>query len=326
MLNYLYLFIFSFILGVLLNAILRIFSLKSNFFRSEKGIPYSGGLGIFLSFIVCYLLFNFINGIALPFHILWVIIFASVLLGIEFIDDWKDFSLSTRVIIQIIFISLFLFLGKRMQIYFIPSWLNYVLSFLWIMGITNAFNHLDISDGLCGGVSLIVGLSFLTVSLIKGDILLAGLFSSLCGVLLSFLLFNFPPAKILMGNSGSHLLGFLFATLSMYGDYATLENPFALTAPLLILAFPIIDTGYIIIMRLKKRMVPLRKSNDHIFLRLISLVPNTKNILLSIYTVCLLWGLSGIFIIFGFNLFFLAFITLAILSTLKLILKMRFSH
>jgi len=323
MLTYLFLFISSFALGFIFLFILRRLPLKSNLVKLDKKIPYTGGVGFSLSFVACYFLFNFIKGVSLPFDLVWIIIFSLILLLVEFIDDLKDFSLKSRVIIQIVFVGLFLIYGKRIQIYFVPSWLNYLLSFLWIIGITNAFNHLDIRDGLCAGVALIAGLSFLTVSVVSGGPLLISLFLALCGALLAFLLFNFPPAKIFMGNSGSHFLGFLFATLSMYGDYAALENPIVLILPVLILAFPIIDTFLLIVIRLKKGIMPLKKSNDHVFLQLLNSGCGGRRALLIIYFIALLWGLSGIFINFGFTLLFFIFLAAAILSTLKFVIKIR---
>jgi UDP-GlcNAc:undecaprenyl-phosphate GlcNAc-1-phosphate transferase len=312
-------FLTSFFLSLLSILILKKISLKFNSFRSKKEVPFVGGIGFIFSFIVSFLYFILLRKISLPFYLFWILLFSFSLFIIELIDDLKDFSLRIKITIQIIFVTLFLLYGKKIQIYFFPYWLNYMLSFLWIMGIMNAFNHLDIGDGLCGGISLITGISFFTIAIISNDLLLAYLLVSLIGALSAFLLFNFPPAKIIMGNSGSHFLGFLFATLSMYGDYATLENPYAIIIPILLLGFPIIDTIFLIIVRLKRGILPLRKSNDHIFLKLSSLGLSRYYILFIIYLNTFLWCLSGVFLLLGFGL--LSFITIifAILLTLKLI-------
>lgn len=323
MLSCLLLLFSSFILSLILLFILGKISGKFNLLKINKKIPYTGGLAFSLAFIVCYLFFNFIKAIPIPTKLLWIIIFSFLLLGIEFIDDLKNFSLKPRVIVQIIFIFLFLLYSKRIQIYFLPGWLNYLLSFLWLMGVINAFNHLDVGDGVCAGVSLIASLSFFMVLAIKEELLLARLFLTLAGVVFAFFLFNKPPAKIFMGNSGSHFLGFLFASLSMYGDYATKTNPFSLIAPLLILAFPFIDTLFLIIVRTKKGVLPLRKSDDHIFLRLRVYGYSAQRALLFLCLISLIWGLSGIFVIFGFNLLFLMAVIFACFSTVKIILKAR---
>lgn len=321
MLNSITNFSLSFILGLLFIIILKKISLKFNLIRLDKKVSYLGGIGFSFAFIVIYLFYILINKITIPFQLTYIFIFSFIVLGIEFIDDLKDFSLKARIIIQFIIIFGFLLAGKRIQFYFLPHWLNYVISFLWIMGITNAFNHLDIGDGLCGGVSLVVGLGFLGVSVICGDFLLGPLFIILLGGLCAFFIFNLPPAKIFMGNSGSHFLGFLFATLSIYGDYATLENPLALIVPLLILAFPIIDTAYLIFVRLNKKIIPLKKSNDHIFLRLLSRGHSPVKALNIICLVTALWCLGGISIVYGFNYLFLTFIILAFLISCFVVFK-----
>lgn len=319
--SYFFLFLSSFILGAVFLFILGKISLKFNLFEPKRKVPYAGGLAIAFSFVICYVLFNSGN-LTIPPTFLWTLIFAFLLLVIEFVDDLRDFSLKSRLVIQIIFVFLFLLYGKKIQIYFFPSWLNYIFSFFWIMGITNAFNLIDIGDGLCAGVSLTASLSFLAVSLITGNPLLSSLFASLSGAIFIFLIFNLPPAKIFMGNSGCHFLGFLFAALSMYGDYATLDNPVSFIAPILILAFPIIDTTFVVFARMKRGMMPLKKSDDHIFLRLLATGVNIKKALFIIYFVSLLWGLSGIFIVFGFNPVFLITVILACLFTSKIIFEL----
>jgi len=323
MFKYLLLFLISFVLTVVLLVIFRKISLKKSIFISKSGVPYIGGVAIFLSLVSSYLAFLPFAGIKLPSEIVTIFIFFSVLALIEFIDDVKEFSLKVKVIIHIVFILFFLLYAKKMQIYFLPPWANYFVSFLWIMGITNAFNLLDISDGLCAGVALTASFSFMAVSFIKADFVLFCLFTVLSGTLLSFMLFNFPPAKIYMGNSGSHLLGFLFASLSIYGDYATLDNRIALFAPLLILFFPIIDTFILIIMRLRKGIIPLKKSNDHIFLYLLNAGYTRKRSLVKVYFVNLLWVVSGVAVLFGLNPLFVIFIILAAFYTFRIILNAR---
>ncbi|MBL7069178.1 MAG: undecaprenyl/decaprenyl-phosphate alpha-N-acetylglucosaminyl 1-phosphate transferase [Candidatus Omnitrophica bacterium] len=316
-----FLFVLSFILSLSFHTLfLKLFK-KLDLLKNIGKFPFIGGLSFYLAFVFTYILFSFVKRIYLPPQLLWIMLFSFIILAIGIFDDIKDFSLKTRIFIQILFIVVFLLYAKRMQVYFLPPWLNYLFSFLWIMGITNAFNLIDIGDGLCGGVSLIASLSFFAVLIAKGDFLLAGLFLSLSGAISAFLIFNFPPAKVFMGNSGSHFLGFIFASLSMYGDYATLDNPIALTLPLLMLFFPIIDTLFLIVTRLRKGIVPLRKSDDHIYMRLLSSGWNGEKTLFSVYFVSALWGLCGIFAALGCNPLFLISVAAASFYTFRIILK-----
>ncbi len=321
--TYLTVFLVAFISGYILLRALKVLSSKKSVFRNKDNIPILGGVGLLLSFVLGLLYFSIYENMLSLFELTHILIFSLVIFVTGLLDDFNELSLYKKVFIQISLITIFLINGKSIQIYFLPYWMNYLISFLWIMGVTNVFNLLDIGDGLCGGVSLIIGLSFFAVLFINGSFLLAGIFAGLCGALFSFLIVNFPPAKILMGNSGSHFLGFLFATLSMHGDYATLDNPFSVLIPLVILAFPLIDTAYLIIVRVKKGIVPLRKSNDHIFLHLLSSGKRIKPVLFDIYLVVLLWGIGGVFLVFGINVFFSILIFLAVSFSIRLILAAR---
>ncbi len=320
---YLASFLVSFFSGCILLILLKRFSSRQAIFRNNDEAPFIGGAGLLLSFALGSATLFFYKNIYLSSELAHIFLFAFFIFITCLLDDFREFSLSKKVFIQVIVVGLFLIKGKPIQIHCIPLWTNYIISFLWIVGITNVFNLLDIGDGFCVGVSLIAGVAFFVALFIGGNIITAGLFAALCGALASFLIFNFPPAKIMLGNSGSHFLGFLFATLSMHGDYATLDNPFSVLIPLVILAFPMMDTFYLIIVRLKKGIFPFRKSKDHIFLNLLSSGKGIKPALFEIYLVTLLWGISGVILIFGLNPLFLIVTMLAALFSVRLILIVR---
>lgn len=322
---YLLLFTGSFFSSLTLTAILRKFSLKFSVFTDKDKIPHIGGIGFALSFIIVYLLFHDTQGLFLPFYIIWIVIFSLILLGIEFIDDLHEYSLGVKVALQVIFVVAFLLYSKKIQIYFLPFWLNYIISFLWIMGVLNAFNHLDVADGSCGGISLIISLTFFII-FAQIESSLALVFAALSGALFAFTLFNHPPAKIFMGNAGSHFLGFIFAAIAMEGDYATSDNVSALFLPLLVLAFPIIDTIYLIIVRTRKNILPLKKSDDHIALRYLSKGYSHHKFLLGIYLVAACWCLSGLLILKGVSLTFFISLIAAVSGTVVMIVKAKISE
>jgi UDP-GlcNAc:undecaprenyl-phosphate GlcNAc-1-phosphate transferase len=287
----------------------------------RDGPPFAGGVCFWLAFILSYLLYLEVNKISISRELIWLLSFSSILLAIEFIDDLREFSLKMKLPLQLIFIFLFLIQSKKIQIYFLPFWVNYLLSFLWIMGLTNAFNLLDIKDGLCSGVSLIIALTFVVASLLCGDYILVPIFLILSGGLASFYLLNLPPARVYMGNSGSHFLGFLFASLSIHLDYATLQNIPAVLVPLLVLAFPIIDTSFLILARLRKKMIPFKKSEDHLFLRLLKRGFPLEKILIAIYLTTLSWCMAGLFLLGGRNLASLILVILSLVLTSAIIGK-----
>lgn len=314
----------SFIFSLFLITFLRKLSLKFNILTVNNSTPHIGGIGFILPFIICYLSLSSMAEMVIPFYIIRIIVFSLALLLIGFIDDLREFSLKVKVTVQIILIFLFLIYGKRIQIYFLPYSINYLISFLWIMGVLNAFNHLDVADGLCGGISLIISLTFLAI-FVSIDRSLALMFVALSGVLLAFNIFNYPPAKVFMGNSGSHFLGFLFAAIAMEGDYATLDNISALFLPILVLALPLIDTTYLIVIRIKKNILPLKKSNDHIVLRYLSKGYSYRKSLLGLYAITIGWCLSGLLILNGVNIVFFISLVTAILGTILMIIKANLS-
>ncbi len=306
----------SFFLTCLLLTVLRKLSLKISKLRYPGGAPFLGGVGIAISFLTIIIFILTIFKISLSAQLIRILIFAYLFLIIELFDDLKEFSLSKKIVLQIILIVVFLIKAKKIQIYFLPYGINWIISFLWIMGITNALNLLDIKDGLCSGVSLILCFVFFTVGLICKDTISSLIFATLLGSLLSFYIFNLPPAKMYLGNSGSHFLGFLFATLSIHLDYATLENVPAIFTPILVLGFPIIDTIFLILTRAKKGIIPLRKSQDHIFLKLIGAGIPYNKALIVIYIATFLWGSCGVFLLLGkISIFYLIFILTILLTT-----------
>ncbi|MDD5669552.1 MAG: hypothetical protein PHE58_05940, partial [Candidatus Omnitrophica bacterium] len=116
------------------------------------------------------------------------------------------------------------------------------------------------------------------------------------GSLMGFLARNLPPAKIYMGNCGSHFLGFVLAVLAMMVHYAGLSNKIALLSPVLILWLPLWDTGLLIALRLSKKRIPFFKSRDHVYLRFLSLGYSRMKALKMMIALCAVFCLCGIFL------------------------------
>jgi UDP-GlcNAc:undecaprenyl-phosphate GlcNAc-1-phosphate transferase len=312
-------FIFSTLTGLILLFVLKKVTPANCISNFGNKLPDSGGIGLFFAFIVGYLLVLVNKKLFLSFDILWVLFFALLMFIIGLFDDLKEFSLVPKILMQVIFTLLFLAFSGGLQVAFLPTWLNYLISFIWILVIMNAFNLLDVGDGLCGGISLIISLFFFAINFLQGNFAVAGLFASLAGALSALLLFNFPPATIIMGNAGSHFLGFLFASISIYAAKEVVIDLDIFLTYLFILLLPIVDTFYVAIKRLKKKMIPLKKSKDHIFLRLIFSGYNSRRALLKIYLACFCWCLSGFFWWVNLQPLFYLFLCAALLFTYNLI-------
>jgi len=232
-----------------------------------------------LSFLIAYLVISFSSG-NLSQQTTGIIISSFIMLILGIIDDLRELSIPAKLFVQIIAASLLILSGNRTHIVYIGDAANIIITFIWIIGITNAFNLLDIMDGLAAGIAVIVLISFSVVAFLNGDNNILVLALALLGPLFAFLKYNLPPAKVYMGNSGSHFLGFFIAAVALTISYASLENKIALLSPLLILGFPIFDTVFLILMRLFKRRLPFKKSNDHLALRFLALGYSKRKVLL----------------------------------------------
>ena len=238
------------------------------------------------------------------------------------VDDWKELSISAKFLVQILTISLLIFLGIKTQIVGIGNFLNIIITFVWVIGITNAFNHLDIMDGLAGVTALIVSFAFFAVSIFNNDTRITIISLALAGATFGFLIYNLPPAKIYMGNSGSHFLGFVLASVALAISYAPIERKTALFSPLLILGFPIFDTAFLVFMRIKQKRSAFRKSEDHLALRLLKMGYSKSKILIFMFLLCLFFSLSGVAVSQVPNLFGIFIIVVVILASIVLSIQM----
>ncbi|GAE28406.1 undecaprenyl-phosphate N-acetylglucosaminyl 1-phosphate transferase [Halalkalibacter wakoensis JCM 9140] len=166
------------------------------------------------------------------------------------------------------------------------------MTFLWIIGITNAINLLDGLDGLAAGVSSIVILTISTLAIIQGDLFVTALGVILLGSTVGFLVHNFNPAKIFMGDTGALFLGFMISVISLLGFKNV--TVFSLLIPVIILAVPISDTFFAIIRRLvnKKKISDADKS--HLHHRLMQIGFSHKETVLVIYTMSAFFGLAAV--------------------------------
>jgi UDP-GlcNAc:undecaprenyl-phosphate GlcNAc-1-phosphate transferase len=284
-------------------------------------MPHIGGLGMGVLFLTAAMiaLSLFKTSQAL---LLGILIPSMSMLFFEIIDDKREFSVNQKFFIQIISASLLILSGIRTHIVYIGDTANILITFIWVIGITNAFNHLDIMDGLAAAIATIISFAFFITAIICNNPSIAFLSLSLTGIALSFLAYNFPPAKIYMGNSGSHFLGFVFSAIALVMTYASIEKKIALLNPLLILGMPILDTSFVILMRIKKGKSALEKSNDHLALRFLKLGYSKKQTLFYMSSMSVILALFGILLRMLPNFIGFLIICLIIIASLKLIKKM----
>lgn len=282
----------AFLLSLSFAAIFKRVSLKLKIL-TVQGMPLVGGIAMVISFIsVSLLSFFFFH--SLSKELAGIIIASAIMFAFELVDDWQELSVMAKLVVQIIAASFLIIFGIKTQIVYIGNLLNIIITLIWIVGITNAFNHLDIMDGLAGGSAAIIGLGLFIIAVLNADITSVILILSLIGAVLGFLIYNFPPAKIYMGNSGSHFLGFVLAVIALLISYAPLERKIALFSPVIILGLPIFDTVFLILIRMSKNKLPFKKSNDHLALRFLALKYSKRKTLAIMLVWCLFFCLCGV--------------------------------
>ena len=264
-------------------------------------VPRLGGVGVFTSFFLSVLLvpllWQLVFGgpshpfIELKYLSLFLGFFVIYLLGL--IDDFYSLKAILKLFIQIFAASVVVIGGG----FVVPSltlpylgrielwYFAYPLTIFWVVAITNAVNLVDGMDGLGGGIAGFAALSLGIISLIQGELAAGIIAFALFGALLGFLRYNFPPAKIFMGDSGSLFLGFTLAVLPLMG-ISRAGSLGALLIPVTVLLVPIIDLLAAIIRRIRKRQSIAAPDKEHIHHKLLALGLGERKILMVIYSVC----------------------------------------
>lgn len=248
--------------------------------KHGRPIPYLGGLAVYLSFILAVVGFKLWQTGSVV-GVVGVLSGASLIVVLGLLDDKYKLTPAVKFAGQAV--AALLLVACHMRLQFIPNpWISMLLTIVWLVGVTNAMNLIDIMDGLCSGVAVIAGSVFLAVALQNGRYNDAYLAAGLTGAALGFLPHNFPKARIYLGDTGALLLGFVLASIAIGEGYSQV-NPLAVLAPILILGVPIFDTLFIMFIRHRKGVSMFQGSPDHVALRLVKL-GNTKT-----RTVLLLW-------------------------------------
>jgi UDP-GlcNAc:undecaprenyl-phosphate GlcNAc-1-phosphate transferase len=215
--------------------------------------------------------FSFISPISLVFdfnqQLLGILFASSILLLVGLFDDLKALTPGIKFLFQIVATYILLKSGIIIDLIFFPKWLDIAMSFFWILTVINAFNIIDIMDGLASSVGAISALTIFIISLYTDNFLISILALSLAAALLAFLKFNWEPARIYLGDAGSMILGLIIGSLTMMVSY-TRFNKMAFVSGLLLLAVPLFDLTYVSILRIIKGKMPFWGSPDHFALRL----------------------------------------------------------
>lgn len=272
----------------------------------REPIPLTASYAIFIGFFVAYLAtareFNWETGALFLGGIL--------LLTIGTVDDWyktkgKDFPALPKLIVQVsaavlVYLSGNVFTGFvnpfSGEYVVFPELLQFVLTILWIFGVTTVINFSDGLDGLAGGLSAISGMTLFIVALAMGQSNSAIMAIILVGVTLAYLRFNKPPAKVFMGDAGATFLGFLLAVIALDGAFkqATILSLFI---PILALGVPIFDNIFVVIKRFMQGKAIYQADASQVHYRLLRAGLNHKQALMVLCLVSTCFGLSSIILL-----------------------------
>ena len=258
----------------------------------KKPIPRLGGLGIYMGFLLGYILFG---QMSLRMNAILIGSFIIIVTGI--VDDIKPVPAKVKFLFQIVAASVVAFYGKILLqdlsafgFYINFGILSYPITILFIVAIINCINLIDGMDGLAAGLSSIY---FITIGIVivgwKHTFGLDAIITFIMlGATLGFLCHNFNPAKIFMGDSGSMFLGYVIAVIALLGfKNVTLTT---LLAPICLLAIPIMDTAFAILRRIVNKKPISEPDKQHLHHQLLNLNLSHRNVVLVIYAMDILFA------------------------------------
>jgi len=307
--RWLYILVLAFSFSALTTPLCRMLATRWGLVDSPSGhkiheepTPLLGGAAVFLGFFLPLL----INGIfRLEFG---AILFAAMILfGIGLLDDTLNLRAHHKLIVQIVLAVGLTFVGVRIilvpETAFLGSFVNRLLSVIWIVGITNAMNFFDGMDGLAAGLGAIISFFLAIVALQMDDPFVGWTALAMMGACLGFLPYNFRPGKralIFLGDAGSTTIGFVLAALAIYSDWADLNPVVSIFSPLLIFWILIFDMAHITLFRVIRGKTRNFKEwieyvgHDHLHHRMARVLGGPTQSVLFIYLLSVCLGISAI--------------------------------
>jgi len=268
--------------------------------KNHQGIiPLTGGFAIIagftLSLLLIRLLTNFPSGTL--HNLRGIFIGGCLVFGIGLWDDMtKPEGLNPYVKLLFQIAGAFALIHYDIMVHFLPAPYNYIITVLWVVGLTNAFNLIDIMDGLAVSQACLASFALWIIALPSEFYYVNFAASALLGACLAFWPFNHSEKyKTFLGDSGSTMLGFLLSAAALGTNYSA-SNDMGVFVPLLILAVPIFDTAFVSVIRLAKGISPLRATPDHYPLRMLRAGFKKTTILLLSIIVAAVYDLLAFFI------------------------------
>lgn len=319
---YIVIFICSLVVTLISIPVIRRFALKFGFVDApaqrkmhRNPIPLLGGVGIFAGAVGAVLTSQEAYAHqGVPRTILGAVLAGSLVALVGLLDDRLRLNPLVRLLVQFCAAVILVHFQMSIRLPFLPWWMNYGLTFFWLVGITNAINLLDNMDGLSAGVTTVAAAFMMYLGAVNGQFLVAAMAASMLGGCLGFLRYNFPPAQIFMGDAGAYFLGFWLAVLGI--QLRITNNVPAVTwmVPVLILGLPIFDTTMVSLSRIRRGVHPFTAGKDHVSHRLMLLGLSSREAVLACYLICGIFGMTALFITQSnrSEAYFIGFVTLCV--------------
>jgi len=278
----------------------------------QRAVPRLGGIAIAAACFAPLVALHFIDSVVAdefkghPGLALGLLVGGAVLGGLGVADDTHGVRARTKLLVQLL-VALFAYaVGFRIEAVYVPFfgiWQMGVFALpatvLWIVGIINAVNLIDGLDGLAAGVIFFAALTNFVVALVAHQIFVAMVMSAIMGAMVGFLFYNFNPARIFMGDSGSYFLGYLLATASLTGALQKASTAVSLLVPMVAMGVPIFDTLFSIVRRTLERRPLFSADRGHVHHRLIDMGLTHRRAVMVLYGVSILLTVSAIAIALG---------------------------
>ncbi len=258
----------------------------------ETPVPLMGGVAIYIAFIGALAFFGerrYVN------EVVGIFVGATLVSLVGALDDSRGLGSYLKLAFQVAAASILIISGVQVRLF--NGLLDIALTLFWVVGITNALNLLDNMDGLSSGIATISAAFFTLLAAMSDQYLVGALAAALCGACAGFLVYNWNPAHIFMGDTGSLFLGFLLAAVGIKLRFPMNSASVTWLIPVLILALPIFDTTLVFISRLRRGKNPLiAAGKDHISHRLAQRTGSSREAVLLCYLITGGMGLASVFL------------------------------
>ena len=268
-----------------------------------RPIPRIGGIGIYAAFMVSILVQLLFVDLTPEYmmSLIGLMVGGTIVVAIGIIDDYCDLPAKVKLLGQIIAAAVLVvafdvridFITDPLGDFIYLEWFAIPATIFWVVGLTNTVNLIDGLDGLAAGVSSIAAVTIFLVAMEEGIPFVAMLTAALAGAAVGFLYYNFNPARIFMGDTGSMFLGFMLAGISVVGAVKSAAT-IALIVPILALGLPILDTTFAIVRRARNHRPIFKPDKGHLHHRLLAHGFTQKQAVLLMYVVSGLFGLCAL--------------------------------